>query len=122
MTAIIVPRPAARYGAGMRHALAKLLLMLAVLLMPFGMAAPAAAAANPAHPAAAMAMQHCPDQRGGPHHQGGFAECTMACAAALPAVASSAQPALLFVVAPTLRVLAEPLLGLHPETATPPPR
>ena len=45
---IIVRRPPSPYVVAMREALAKLLLMVAVLFMPFGMAAPAAAATHPA--------------------------------------------------------------------------
>lgn len=114
----IVPRAREPYIAAMREALAKLLLIAAILLMPFGMAAPAAAVE---HHAAASAESHCPeegtvDQR----HSGG--ECTMACASTLPAIDQGGGQLLAPVAAPTLRVLAAPLTGLHPETATPPPR
>lgn len=122
MRPVIVQQAAGVYARRMREALAKLLLMLAVLLMPFGMAAPAAAALphRPAHAAAAMPMQHCPEQGRAPYAM--CAECTMACAATLPAVGMSAEKHVPFVTAPAPRALAEPLLGLHPETATPPPR
>ena len=119
MRPVIVPQGAEVYGGGMREALAKLLLMLTVLLMPFGMAAPAAAATHPM-PAAAMPMQHCPEQGRASHPMS--AECTMACAATLPAVGMSAEEHVPLVAAPAPRALAERLLGLHPETATPPPR
>lgn len=123
MTAMIVRRPAPSYVADMRQALAKLLLMLAVLAMPFSMAAPAAAAAQHSTQAMAeMPMQHCPGTGGGQPAKGGTAECTMACSAALPAIAAVAPLPVRHVAAPTPRTLAEPLAGLHPETATPPPR
>ena len=51
---VIVQQGAGAYAGRMREALTKLLLMLAVLAMPFGMAAPAAAAAHHAMPVAAM--------------------------------------------------------------------
>ena len=106
----------------MTTALAKLLTLLAVLLMPLGMAAPASASAH--HPAnmttAAMPMPHCPDQ-GSTHHAAG-AECTMACAATLPALSEGSEPRLRIAAVPAPRILAAPLPGLHPETATPPPR
>jgi hypothetical protein len=104
----------------MARLVTKLLVLIAVLLMPFGMtAAPAAAAA---HHGAAMPMQHCPEQA--PSHSGkaGVAECTMACAAALPAVAGCTdEPPR---IAADLYQSAHPrqLHGLHPDTATPPPK
>ena len=117
---VIVQQGAGAYAGRMREALTKLLLMLAVLAMPFGMAAPAAAAAHHAMPVSAMPMQHCPDQSGSSHGIGG--ECTMACAATLPAVSLSAQEHIALVPIPAPRALAAPLLGLHPDTETPPPR
>ena len=99
----------------------KLLALLAVLLMPLGMS-PAAAAPVHHDMAAGMPMGHCPDQAPGHDKKSGFAECTMACAAALPAV--QAPAAGLPIVPPELPRLAlsDRLHGLHPETATPPPR
>lgn len=116
----IVSLPSRAYVGAMREALAKLLLIAAILLMPFGMAAPAGAAEHHA-PAASSAMSHCPeentpDQR----HSGG--ECTMACASTLPAMFPTGGPLLAPVTAPSPRILAAPLTCLHPETATPPPR
>ena len=100
---------------------ARLFVLLAVLLMPFGMAT----AATPAHHERAMAgmpMEHCPDQV--PRHdmKGGLAVCTMACSAALPAADFTRSD-----VAPLASVALAPspiafLNGIHPETATPPPR
>jgi hypothetical protein len=99
--------------------LANLLLMFAVLVMPLGMA-PAAAAQHEAM--AGMAMGHCSDQSSDHHSKGGISECTMACAAALPAVVSSPADRS-FVAREAVRaVFANPLHGLHPETATPPPK
>jgi hypothetical protein len=99
--------------------LARLLLIFAVLVMPLGMA-PAAAAQHEAM--AGMPMGHCPDQGSDRHSKGGISECTMACAAALPAVVSSSADQS-FVAREAVRaVFANPLHGLHPETATPPPK
>ena len=61
--------------------LCRLVALLAVLLMPLGMQ-PAAAAPRAAH--AAMASTALPRTRRAPRQKGGFAECTMACSAALP--------------------------------------
>ena len=107
------------YVGPVRSVIARLVLLVAVLLMPLGMAAPAEA-----HPATNMAMMsHCPD-RAPAHHQpkGALAACTMACSAALPAmdrVAAEPLPPLPMTVADAP---AHPLRGLHPETATPPPK
>jgi len=97
----------------------KLLALLAVLLMPFGMA-PATAASHHA-PTAGMPMPDCPE---GPKHQskGGFAECTMACAAALPAADIRAGEPLRIIPASIGPAAQHALHGLHPDTATPPPR
>jgi hypothetical protein len=99
----------------------ELLMMVAVLLLPFGMAA-APAAVGQHHAAASMAMPNCPDQA--PHHgsKAAFHECTMACSAALPAVDFSARQPLLIVCSPGEPGVVQHLEDLHPETATPPPK
>ena len=108
------------YLAGMSR-LINLLTLVALALMPFGMAAPAAAAGHHSAPAVSGA-QHCPDQEGVPRAMDGISECTMACASTLPAIAPTDGQLLAPVAPPNLRPLAKPLTGLHPETATPPPR
>ena len=108
------------YLAGMSR-LINLLTLIALALMPFSMAAPAAAAGH--HPSAVVSgSQHCPDQEGVPRAMDGISECTMACAAALPVFNPDGGQSLAPDGPPSLRVLAAPLTGLHPETATPPPR
>jgi len=99
----------------------KLLVLIAVLTMPFGMSA---APANAAHyaPTASMPMGHCPDQGSRHDSKGGFAECTMACAAALPAAVRPADYRLKLLPEPTFAVASPSLHGLHPDTATPPPK
>ncbi|MEO7635516.1 MAG: hypothetical protein ABIS38_07715 [Sphingomicrobium sp.] len=121
MSQRIVPRRPAAYVGNMRQALAKLLLMFAIALMPFAMAGPASASMQHS-PHAAMPMEHCPDRGAMPHAKSGIAECTMACAATLPAADRVAAEPLTPIAAPMPRVLAAHLAGLHPETATPPPR
>ncbi len=100
--------------------LGKLLLLAAVLLMPLGMA-PAAASASP-QAMASMPMGHCPDQDSSHSSKAGIAECTMACAGALPAVVTAREEPLLGPAEPVVATGAEPLNSLHPETATPPPK
>ena len=98
----------------------KLLTLIAVLAMPLGMTAAPAAAMQ--HHAVSMPMQHCPEQAPGHDSKGAFVECTMACSAALPATDwSSKQPE--FGKPQLVRPAAtRQLHGLHPETATPPPK
>ncbi len=101
-------------------AVVRFVLLVAVLLMPLGMVAtPAAAHASES---ATMPMGHCPEQAPGHHSKGGFTECTMACAAALPAVDSQGSNPPLIICEPVLPDNAQGLHGLHPETATPPPK
>lgn len=100
---------------------ARLFVLLAVLLMPFGMAT----AATPTHHEQAMAgmpMEHCPDRAPQHNMKGGLAACTMACSVALPAAdftRSDLVPLASVTVAPSPIAL---LHGIQPETATPPPR
>jgi hypothetical protein len=98
----------------------KLLVFIAVLLMPVGMTAAPAAVAQ--HHSASMPMRHCPEQSPKPSGKAGFAECTLACSAALPAADRSANDRLMIICEPIAPSTAQRLQGLHPETATPPPK
>ena len=104
----------------MARLIEKLLILLAVLLMPLGMQ-PAAASVPATHPMA-MPMEHCPGQA--PSHSGkaGFVECTMACAAALPAIDTPPDEPPLVTSLPVEPSVVHSLHGLHPDTATPPPK
>ena len=104
----------------MTRMFAKLLILVAVLLMPLGMA-PAASAPVPQH-RAGMPMNHCPEQAPSHETKGAFAECTMACSAALPAVDAPSDEPLRIVCTPDRPEVVQRLHGLHPETATPPPK
>lgn len=95
----------------------RLIVLIAVLMMPFGMAQ---APASPLE--AGMSMGHCVDQGSGQGSKHGLAECTMACAAALPALDARVDHPLLIVSEHVLSGTSEPLHGLHPRIATPPPR
>lgn len=109
-----------RYSARMAS-LWKLLMLAALLFMPLGMA-PASAVAPHAPEMAGMAMGHCPDPAQGHDRKSGFAECTMACAAALPALEKPQGERLLILCEPAPAYRAQQLNGIHPETATPPPK
>jgi len=100
--------------------LCKLAVLIAILLMPLTMSAPPAAAAG--HHSMSMPMGHCPDQGSNHDTKGGIAECTMACAAALPAADFVGHSQLTIVCEPLHAGVAQRLHGLHPETATPPPK
>ena len=104
----------------MISAFIKLLVLLAALLMPLGMAVPAAAA--PHHEMASMPMQHCPEQAPAQKGKSGFADCTMACAAALPAVGASPDNERSAERSLAIALPVHQLHGLHPEIATPPPK
>jgi hypothetical protein len=101
--------------------LSRLLLLVAVLLMPFGMA-PAATSAAHHQMTAEMTMGHCPDQSSNHSTKAGLVECTMACAAALPAADTPAEGPMVVYCDPVMPGAARSLDGLHPETATPPPK
>jgi hypothetical protein len=92
--------------------LVQILALIAVMLMPLGMTAPTAHAAMPR-------MAHCPEHH---HPANAVGECTMACSAALPAADSVADATL---PSPRPLIIASLILtlhGVHPDTATPPPR
>jgi hypothetical protein len=109
------------YSARMLSAFLRLLALVAVMLMPFGMSAAATATVH--HPQMdAMSMQHCPDQNSKPHSKSLLAECTMACAAALPALDTPVAERMSVAHEPAQALLVQGLHGLHPETATPPPK
>jgi hypothetical protein len=105
-----------------RTIIARLVLLVAVLLMPLGMT-PAAANGGGDRMAAGMIMGHCDGQRTTHHPKAGFAECTMACAAALPAIGTRSVDDPPPIARTLIRPLAAAVLrGLHPDTATPPPK
>ncbi|HJU77775.1 MAG TPA: hypothetical protein VJ597_07615, partial [Sphingomicrobium sp.] len=90
------------------------------MLMPLGMTVAPAAAHH--RTAAAMPMEHCPEPAPSHDTKSGFVECTMACSAALPAVGSPVPMRPLILCGPVESSLSNRLQGLHPDTATPPPK
>ena len=118
---IIADEALGLYRAAMRALAIRLLALIAVLVMPLGMSA-VPAVAHEAHPAAGMAMPHCPDQPAKHDAKGAFAECTMACSAALPAIDGAGPRGPLIECVPVDCPAVQRLSGLHPDTATPPPK
>ena len=100
----------------------KLMALIAVLLMPFGMSAAASAAPSADHAMAGMPMGHCPDEQSQTDSKPGIAACTMVCSAALPAIEPRQPTCGDTADAHPLLDLVTILTGLHPEAATPPPR
>ena len=119
MNVLIETAPATAYCASMRSILLRLMALVAVLLLPLGMAP---AAAHYEHSAASMTMQHCPDQGSKSVSKSGFAECTMACSAALAAADLPAEPLPPSFPVPVTATAVQILHGLHPDIATPPPK
>ena len=99
----------------------RLLTLISLALMPFGMGA---AGAAPVHHAPATATTgHCDEQGGQPDETSSdrALDCAMACSMLVAVEAPAPEPA------PALRLPAGPTLsrrpvGLHPDTATPPPK
>lgn len=102
----------------------RLLMLLAVLLMPLGMQSAAASAPNiDLHIMMTRApVGHCPEQSKGHQHNDGLATCSMVCASTLPAQELAWDDALLRDHQLVVPVPAQILHGILLEIATPPPR
>lgn len=99
----------------------RLLVLLAVLLMPVGME-PAARSAPPMDlhsMSAAMPKGHCPDQ---PKDHNGLATCSVVCASTLPAQEQARTEPIPATSEPVRPMPAPMLHGIHLEIATPPPK
>lgn len=96
----------------------KMLTLVAVALMPFGMSA---ASAAPAHHAPSAAAQHCDEQGSQPVQAPQAMDCAMSCSLLVSAQAGPAE-AVPILRLPTVRLPAERGTGLHPDTVTPPPK
>lgn len=102
----------------------RLLVLLAVLLMPLGMEP--AAVSSPAMDHNMMmpggSMEHCPDQSSRHEHNDGLATCSMACASALPVQELVRDETLLRRHQLVMPMPGDMLHGIQPDIATPPPR
>ena len=120
---VIVQTSSSPYGASMIAALLRLLTLLALVLMPFGMAStPAVAQAMPANHAMAQSA-HCDqqsDQNKSPAHSSQQMHCAMC--AALPASEPPRPDAELRPTAPRIIAAVCPFNGIELEIATPPPK
>ena len=98
----------------------RLLTLAALVLMPFGMN-PASAA--PVHHSPAAAASHCDEQGNQPAEQSQDAavDCALACSMVATTEARIADQAARLRL-PVGSLLAERGSGLHPDTATPPPK
>lgn len=99
----------------------KLLTLLALVLMPLGMGT---AGAMPAHHAPAAATdQHCDGHGRQPNEQSRdkSMDCALSCSMLAIAEVQVEAPAAVRPT-PTARPLVELDAGLHPDTATPPPK
>ena len=106
----------------MASLVAKLLLLMSVLLMPLAMSAAAASGPMDHKAMSHESMGHCPDPMPAADSEPGIAPCTMACAAALPAIGTGASTPEVKAVAPLSAMPMKTLVGILLEIATPPPR
>ena len=118
LSSVIASQSSGTYFAVMPSMVLRVLTLIALVLMPFGMGA---ASAVPVHDA--PAASHCEDQGSQPAEPSSdqVVDCAMACsmvATAEPRTGESVPNHRL----PADRPLAERGTGLHPDTATPPPK
>jgi hypothetical protein len=99
----------------MAATLLRFLALIAVMLMPFGMAAAPAAA----HPAPVVTGEHCADHQQAPAKQA--IDCTLVCAA-LPATENPEHLAPSVPQGPRAIAFVDSFNGIDPEIATPPPK
>jgi hypothetical protein len=123
LTSVIAPKGSRAYVDAMGVAIFRLLALIAIALMPLGMAGPAMAQPISAdHSALAMQMGHCNEQ---PTKEKTPAPSKMDCTAmctALPAADSLLPAETIRPLALLTAAIAAPFTGIEPEIATPPPR
>lgn len=122
MMSVIVPKALRPYEPRMAAALLRMLTLLAIVLMPFGMTS-APAMARPSHTGhSILAMGHCDEQP--KQHELPASEkmdCATTCSA-LPATDASSPAPRLKPVAPRSIAIFASFIGTEPEIVTPPPR
>lgn len=119
---VIAARDSEAYGSAMAAAILRLLALIALTLMPIGMAgAPAVAGPAPAEHAMA-GMAHCDEM---PAKEPAPPQSKMDCMAmctALPASFGAAPAPRMKPVAPRAIAVSAPFSGIEPELTTPPPK
>jgi hypothetical protein len=98
----------------------RLLALVAVLMLPFAMAAAPAQASQMHHSSAAS--DHCPQQPAQDDSAGWMGECLMPCSAALPAIIESRFALEPLAQGPADPIVVSSLAGILLEIATPPPK
>lgn len=118
---VVVSQSFGAYSTPMSAVILRFLSLLALVLMPFGMGAAISAPANRA-PAAATA-EHCAEHGSQPAGKSAkhSADCAIACSM-LMAPETRVEELAPAIRLPAARPLAERATGLHPDTATPPPK
>ena len=117
--AAIAARCDAAYDRDMAAAVIRLLTLIALVLMPIGMAGAPAMAAPADHEMAAM--NHCDEMPSDEPAPPAKMDCTAMCTA-LPAAEAPVLAPMLKPVAPRSIAISAPASGIEPEIATPPPR
>lgn len=120
---VIVTKALRPYDAAMAAAFLRLLALVALIVMPFGMAS-TPALAQPADQAMsighAMPTGHCGDQQA-PDKAPALMDCTAACTALPASIAPMPEPLLKPKALRTITI-SVPFADIEPEIATPPPR
>lgn len=120
---VIVAKASRPYDAPMAAIVLRLLALVALIVMPFGMAA-TPALAQPADQAMtaghAMPAGHCGDRQA-PEKAPAKMDCTAACTALPASVAPMPEPLFKPKVLRTI-MISVPFADIEPEIATPPPR
>ena len=108
------------YLGPMSATILKLFTLLALALMPFGMSA---AMAGPVDHSSAATAEHCGEHGGQPAEKSTkqSVDCAMACSMLIAAETRIGELAPAVRLAPA-RPFAKRGTGLHPDTATPPPK
>lgn len=110
------------YSRGMASAVLRLAILLALAILPFGMAGTPALAAAVDHSAMQAGSGHCQEQAGkGQAPVKAPMDCTATCSALPAAPAPMPAPALKPAMPRTLSN-PTPFAGIVPEIATPPPK
>ena len=123
MMPVIVAKASRPYDATMVATVLRLLALVALIVMPFGMAS-TPALAQPADQAMAtghsMPAGHCGDQQA-PDKVPAKMDCTAACTALPASIAPMPDPLLKPKALRTITIYV-PFADIEPEIATPPPR